>query len=84
MLRLSDLRCVFMELRFLSDALCLSCSAKTLTQSILAQERIYVAGTEKETQDTESNPDKLTMLYEEGYRQAKSQMADLKRYLGRE
>ena len=33
---------------------------------------------------TESNPDKLTMLYEEGYRQAKSQMADLKRYLGRE
>ena len=51
MLRLSDLRCVFMELRFLSDALCLSCSAKTLTQSILAQERIYVAGTEKETRE---------------------------------
>ena len=51
MLRLSDLRCVFMELRFPCDALCLSCSAKTLTQSILAQERIYVAGTEKETQE---------------------------------
>lgn len=51
MLRLSDLRCVFMELRFLSDALCLSCSAKILTQSILAQERIYVAGTEKETRE---------------------------------
>ncbi len=33
---------------------------------------------------TESNPDKLTKLYKEGYRQAKRQMADLKRYLGRE
>lgn len=33
---------------------------------------------------TESNPDKLTKLYEEGYQQAKRQMADLKRYLGRE
>lgn len=33
---------------------------------------------------TESNPGKLTMLYEEGYQQAKRQMADLKRYLGRE
>ena len=51
MLRLSDLRCVSMELRFLSDALNLSCSAKTLTQSILAQERIYGAGTEKETEE---------------------------------
>jgi ATP/ADP translocase len=40
-----------MEPRFFSDALCLSCSAKTLTQSILAQERIYVAGTEKETRE---------------------------------
>ena len=28
---------------------------------------------------TESNPDKLTKLYKEGYRQAKRQMADLKR-----
>lgn len=33
---------------------------------------------------TESNPDKLTKLYKEGYRQAKQQMADLKQYLGRE
>ena len=33
---------------------------------------------------TESNPDKLTKLYEEGYQQAKKQMADLKRYLGME
>lgn len=33
---------------------------------------------------TESNPDRLTKLYKEGYRQAKRQMADLKRYLGRE
>lgn len=33
---------------------------------------------------TESNPDRLTMLYEEGYQQAKRQMTDLKRYLGRE
>ena len=30
---------------------------------------------------TESNPQKLTALYEEGYRQAMEQMADLKRYL---
>ncbi len=33
---------------------------------------------------TESNPDRLTMLYEEGYQQAKLQMEDLKRYLERE
>lgn len=30
---------------------------------------------------TESSPQKLTALYEEGYRQAMEQMADLKRYL---
>lgn len=30
---------------------------------------------------TESNGEKLTALYEEGYRQAQKQMADLKRYL---
>ena len=45
---------------------------------VIAPETTYGIGR------TESNPDKLTMLYEEGYRQAKSQMADLKRYLGRE
>lgn len=45
---------------------------------VIAPENTYGIGR------TESNPDKLTMLYEEGYRQAKSQMADLKRYLGRE
>lgn len=45
---------------------------------VIAPETTYGIGR------TESNPDKLTKLYEEGYRQAKSQMADLKRYLGRE
>lgn len=45
---------------------------------VIAPETTYGIGR------TESDPDKLTMLYEEGYRQAKSQMADLKRYLGRE
>lgn len=30
---------------------------------------------------TESDPKKLTTLYEEGYQQAKKQMEDLKRYL---
>ncbi len=30
---------------------------------------------------TESDPEKLTVLYEEGYQQAKKQMEDLKRYL---
>ncbi|MCI8484215.1 MAG: patatin family protein [Lachnospiraceae bacterium] len=30
---------------------------------------------------TESNPEKLTRLYEEGYQQAKKQMEDLKKYL---
>lgn len=30
---------------------------------------------------TESDPEKLTQLYEEGYRQAKEQMTDLKKYL---
>ena len=33
---------------------------------------------------TESDPDKLTKLYEEGYRQAKEQMPALKKYLGME
>lgn len=32
---------------------------------------------------TESNPEKLTRLYEEGYQQAKKQMEDLKKYLGK-
>lgn len=31
---------------------------------------------------TESSPDRLKALYDEGYRQAKKQMADLKKYLG--
>lgn len=32
---------------------------------------------------TESSPEKLTRLYEEGYQQAKKQMEDLKKYLGK-
>lgn len=32
---------------------------------------------------TESDPEKLTRLYEEGYQQAKKQMEDLKKYLGK-
>lgn len=45
---------------------------------VIAPETTYGIGR------TESNPEKLTKLYEEGYNQAKRQMADLKRYLGRE
>lgn len=45
---------------------------------VIAPETTYGIGR------TESNPDKLTKLYKEGYRQAKRQMSDLKRYLGRE
>lgn len=45
---------------------------------VIAPETTYGIGR------TESNPEKLTKLYEEGYSQAKRQMADLKRYLGRE
>lgn len=45
---------------------------------VMAPETTYGIGR------TESNPDKLTKLYKEGYRQAKRQMPDLKRYLGRE
>lgn len=43
---------------------------------VIAPETTYGIGR------TESDPDKLTKLYEEGYQQAKSQMEDLKRYLG--
>lgn len=45
---------------------------------VIAPETTYGIGR------TESNPEKLTKLYEEGYAQARRQMADLKRYLGRE
>lgn len=45
---------------------------------VIAPETTYGIGR------TESNPEKLTKLYEEGYNQAKRQMKDLKRYLGRE
>ena len=42
---------------------------------VIAPETTYGVGR------TESDPDKLTRLYEEGYQQAKRQMGDLKRYL---
>ena len=45
---------------------------------VIAPETTYGIGR------TESNPEKLTKLYEEGYQQAKRQMEDLKRYLGME
>lgn len=45
---------------------------------VIAPETTYGIGR------TESNPEKLTKLYKEGYRQARRQMADLKRYLGGE
>ena len=44
---------------------------------VIAPETTYGIGR------TESDPGKLTKLYEEGYRQAMRQMADLKQYLGR-
>lgn len=43
---------------------------------VIAPEKLYGVGR------TESNPDKLRKLYEEGYRQAKKQMPKLKEYLG--
>ena len=45
---------------------------------VIAPETTYGIGR------TESNPEKLTKLYEEGYQQAKRQMEELKRYLGME
>lgn len=45
---------------------------------VIAPETTYGIGR------TESNPEKLTKLYEEGYHQAKRQMKDLRQYLGRE
>lgn len=45
---------------------------------VIAPETTYGIGR------TESDPEKLTKLYEEGYQQAKKQMGDLKRYLGLE
>ena len=43
---------------------------------VIAPENTYGIGR------TESNPDKLKQLYEEGYQQAKKQMPELKKYLG--
>lgn len=43
---------------------------------VIAPENTYGIGR------TESNPDKLKQLYEEGYQQAKKQMPALKKYLG--
>lgn len=43
---------------------------------VIAPESTYGIGR------TESDPEKLTKLYEEGYQQAKKQMPELKRYLG--
>lgn len=45
---------------------------------VIAPEDIHGVGR------TESDPEKLKKLYDEGYQQAQKQMADLKRYLGME
>lgn len=58
-----------------------ACMAELLEKEQAGEVFVIAPETTHGVGRTESNPKKLTILYQEGYRQAKKQMKDLKKYL---